>query len=354
MAKLSPSRYEAEDYLLGRLTSAERRQFEARLEQLPELHAQVRELEEGLVVLALSAPPHTAPRAAWQNIEAAIARPARWNLWLPFTGLKWFANGWGVAAALAAVLMGHLLWPRPATSTTTLARNAPATNSVSGGWPQNSATVAGARAATNTPAAVENEKKRPALAQIADPRVNFLQVRPSGSKEFSPPNLRTAAFKTNLSPSVRQTMLLAAARQMGLDRRTSAAEADDRQQQVDFVDLTTPAEVAPSGVNAGPMLASSEIPQDNNPNPNGAAVPMMSSPPYILALVDPGTLSPDMNPITIWRTGDDGSPAVFGVVPLGANPTVIALPGLAATPGRSIFFITAGTSNYIIGQFPPP
>jgi hypothetical protein len=329
MTRPSPSTPGAEDYLLGRLTRAERRQFEARLEQCAELRTQMRELEEGLVVLALAAPQCIAPRAAWKNIETAIARPAPWHGWLPWAGLKWFANSRGVAAGLTAVLIVHLLWQRPATPSTTSALEAAAKNCLRTSPPQYSSAAAVTRVETGTPPVFQTDKSRRKTTGFENPTPRFPQPQPPGPKQTAP---------------------IAAA----------TLETDGGWQQVDFVDLTTPADASLSGLAAvpmGPTLAAGEMPPHNNLDPTGdagsantvagSAVPLMSSPPYVFALLDPGVLSPDMNPITFWQPGEGG--LLFpSVVPWGTNTTIVALPA----DGRPIV-ITGGISNRIIGQFPP-
>jgi hypothetical protein len=362
MTRPSPPFPAAEDYLLGRLTRAERRQFEARLEQFAELRTQTRELEEGLVVLALAAPPCTAPRAAWQNIEAAIARPASRNGWLPWVGLKWFANSWGVAAGLAAILIVHLLWQRPATPSTTPALDASAKNSLRPRPPQYASAAAVTHVETGTPPVFQTDESRPKTNGLGNQTPRFPQPQPPGPKQSAPLATLAADCKMNLSPTARQTVLLAAARQLGLGRCATTSDTNEGWQQVDFVDLTTPAGASPSGLATLPLrptLAAGGMPRYNDQDPTAAAgptsavadgaVPVMLSPPYVFALLDPSVLSPDMYPITFWQRGEDGTLYPIGVVYSGANPTIAALQ--AAVIGQPIF-ITGGISNGIIGQFP--
>ena len=64
-------------YVLGELTSAQRREFEARMAQSVDLRALVRELEEGMVALSMASPPRRAPQEVWTRIEKAMDREQR-------------------------------------------------------------------------------------------------------------------------------------------------------------------------------------------------------------------------------------------------------------------------------------
>jgi len=95
---------EATLYVLGELTISERAEFEARMAKSAELRQMVRELEEGMVVLAAGAPRRRPPSEIWSGIEKAVARDgkpeAAW--WRIF-----WRNGW---AAAALCLAGWLLY----------------------------------------------------------------------------------------------------------------------------------------------------------------------------------------------------------------------------------------------------
>src|SRR6185312_16223357 len=96
---------EATLYVLGELTAAERREFEARMAKSVELRQMVRELEEGAVVLSTGLPRRRPPSEIWSGIEKAVGRQrqsgaaGRW-------GIFW-RNGW---AATALCLVGWLLY----------------------------------------------------------------------------------------------------------------------------------------------------------------------------------------------------------------------------------------------------
>jgi anti-sigma-K factor RskA len=69
MADLHPFEDQAVLYLLDRLPADERREFEARLAESAELRALLRELEDGTVAMAMTAPSHRPPKQIWQRIK---------------------------------------------------------------------------------------------------------------------------------------------------------------------------------------------------------------------------------------------------------------------------------------------
>src|SRR5919108_5530595 len=93
-------------YVLGELTAAGRRDFEARLAQSAELRALVRELEEGAEALSMASPQRRCPREVWTRIENTMTRKQRWKVVMSAFWAGWWRNGW---AAAAACLVGWLL-----------------------------------------------------------------------------------------------------------------------------------------------------------------------------------------------------------------------------------------------------
>jgi hypothetical protein len=62
------------------------------------LQAQIRELEEGTIALALASPPRRLPAQLWQQIEGTVAQTARWRQWEEICA-GWWRSGWAAAAA---------------------------------------------------------------------------------------------------------------------------------------------------------------------------------------------------------------------------------------------------------------
>src|SRR5205814_361732 len=72
----------AGEYVLGVLSAAERKAFDARLAREPELRRQVEYWEQRLGGLAAEIRPVDPPPHVWANVQAALAgRPARNRLW---------------------------------------------------------------------------------------------------------------------------------------------------------------------------------------------------------------------------------------------------------------------------------
>ncbi|MGI4777018.1 MAG: anti-sigma factor [Janthinobacterium lividum] len=118
----------AGEYVLGTLTSAERRQVERRLQDDPALRVALGAWEERLHPLVALAPPAEPSRALWHRIENSIAgmsapsgaspasRSARhepragwWNSLRLWRGLA--GSGFAAAAVLAAVLVTRAFSP---------------------------------------------------------------------------------------------------------------------------------------------------------------------------------------------------------------------------------------------------
>jgi anti-sigma-K factor RskA len=107
----------AGEYVLGVLSAAERKAFDARLAREPELHRQVEYWEQRLGGLAAEIRPVDPPPHVWANVQAALAaRPARNRLWSNLVFWRWAAFGSAtLAAASLAVLMVIIRGPAPNT-----------------------------------------------------------------------------------------------------------------------------------------------------------------------------------------------------------------------------------------------
>jgi len=99
----------AGEYVLGVLSGAERRAFEARLAQDPALRAEVEYWERRLGVLASELEPIDPPPHVWTNIESALAaEPARKGLWENLLFWRWAAIGSAAVAAASLMVLAYL------------------------------------------------------------------------------------------------------------------------------------------------------------------------------------------------------------------------------------------------------
>ena len=107
----------AGEYVLGVLSAAERKAFDARLAREPELRRQVEYWEQRLGGLAAEIKPVDPPPHVWANVQAALAgRPARNRLWSNLVFWRWAALGSAaLTAASLAVLMVVSRGPAPNT-----------------------------------------------------------------------------------------------------------------------------------------------------------------------------------------------------------------------------------------------
>jgi anti-sigma-K factor RskA len=98
----------AAEYVLGVLSSAERREFERRLSREPALASEVEYWEERLTGLADTVAPVSPPEGVWSRIETAIGiAPERLSLWHSLFFWRTFAVA---SAALAAASIAALAY----------------------------------------------------------------------------------------------------------------------------------------------------------------------------------------------------------------------------------------------------
>lgn len=391
--------YEADevmDYLLGQITPAARQQFEMRLESDAALREYVRELEQGVVALGMTAPARDVPPEIWPRIEPAVARQVRRETWFPFLRPGWQVSGWAAAGVAGLVLIAQWFWfhagnvkpPQARVANTEVVRfsqTKPAQTEESGAaelpsppkilpmeTPEESVLTAELRQKV---ARLEAQLAR--LSQTAPqtpPAVAATVANPPRSLQFLPPTGMPRGTK-NMSPQLQQAVLLAVARKMGwtLNPPTSDAAtgaSQDNAPAVDFVDLNAPANVV---ANALPTMAAttplattpdsvafSTTPpsavasfdaaaRSANGDPGGASssVSMLAWGNTIMAAIDPTTLPTNSGPVSVWQMDNDGNGQVLGTVAVGSNPTVI---NFASDPSQS-YFVTVGGTN-VIGQFP--
>ena len=347
---------EVNDYLLGRLTPAARRRFEARLAGDAALRQSVRELAEGLVALALAAPPMKAPSAAWANIAAAVGRPAQKNSPLAFWKFNWLTGGLAFAGCLAFAFLIHALWFQPGRpETKSVTANSGGNTSV---MPATETALVSVESATNKfNTAAHTGKNSPTnslggAAELFAVSESVPKVESSAALRLTSLGGAVAHGRARLSPKMQRAVLLAVARQIGWQAETSpvvdAGANSNGGAQVDFVDLTD-ASASPSLALAGltdlpPNFSALKIDPANE-------VPIVAWGSDLLVTLDPATLPPDAGPVSVWALDGDGNQGLIGTVNLGSNPTVITIRG-ADTSGRVTYFVTVGGTN-IFGQFPP-
>jgi len=98
---------ELEDYVFGRLKPAASHQLEKQLIHDPELREQARELEEGVLALAMTAPQLRPPPESWAKIQAGVARERQYRiLWLTLP--YWPFHGWPLAGGLAMAVFLYI------------------------------------------------------------------------------------------------------------------------------------------------------------------------------------------------------------------------------------------------------
>jgi anti-sigma-K factor RskA len=99
----------AGEYVLGVLSAAERRAFEARMAREPALRSEVEYWEQRLGVLASEVNPIDPPPQIWTNIEAAIATNiAHDGFWQNLLFWRWAAIGSAGLAAASLVALTYI------------------------------------------------------------------------------------------------------------------------------------------------------------------------------------------------------------------------------------------------------
>lgn len=285
MTDLNHSEDEVARYVMGGMSKAQQREFESRLAQSAELCALVRDVEDGVVALAMTAPQLPLPAQSWRQIAGAIHRRKQGGPWFALI----FQNGWGLPAGLvaAACVFGwllHVAWIDHVAGgkepVTLAAQSAPLPPPVS--HPATSGLVATPTvenpAARNQPSDLEIIRLR---AQVGELR-NCVDVlaqtvaRQKGqlaeSSRFKFCHLSAAAGNNGgapapLSPALRQALFLAVARELGwLPPSAFAADnppANAGQTGIDFVDLR-------NGTNG--VVTTALFPADPDSSPDAASL----------------------------------------------------------------------------------
>lgn len=377
-----PHTDEAVRYVLGELDDASRRAFERELDTSEPLLAHVRELEEGLVAAALTAPRrHPSPRA-WRQIEEAISRESgRRRHVVPAWWTAWWRGGWAAAAGLAIGMVCLLLMNRSTPSkplpTTELVRSQPVVGTPNLGRQQPSPANPSNAAETHPalPSQPDRTQEIDALhrqvallesrlarmsksltqqqAQLAETnRLKFFQLNPGAGT-----NTDTAS---PLSPRLQQALFLAMANELGWrtqgnEPSTAASEAAwFKEAGVDFVDLriATNNPVSP----LPPAESQLEQASASGASATNAMAGFVSGNDAFLAF--DSTVVPTGSSVTFWATTMWGENLLLGNTILQNNPVVVAVPASAGGGNGTTLTIMAttpaGTVTTIGQVYSPP
>ncbi len=388
---------EATRYLLGELSPEERSRFEAHLAESAELRALVRQLEEGALALSMAAPRHEPPRRTWERIEKAIERETTPRAGLAELWMRFWRNGWAVAAAAVIGWALYALYahqsPVPSVPVGPVAAgNQPRSHTVAVQPAPRSAPEPGQPASAEKailPQLLSAKTQEIAvlhwrlaeqtnrLAQLAraldhqqalltEPgRVKFLQLTPN------------SVAATNLAPvskELQRALFLAMARELGWaapgttapdgEAQAAGSTGATNQAPVDFVDLrsaTNPlAESSPAPVSAPVSPGSAADSTLQAAAGSSASVPGFVSGTNAVLAFD-SSVVPSGTSLSFWTAASGGQYQSLGTTTVGNNPVVVTVPFSANDPnGSSLTIMSAspgGLSNVFQfstpGVFPP-
>jgi hypothetical protein len=378
---------EATLYVLGELTAAERRNFEARLAQSRELRALVRELEEGVVVLSTGLPHCRPPSGIWAGIEKAVGRQRQ-----PDATAWWrscWRNGWAAAALCLLGWSLHVI----------LLNNHPsARTKTTGPAPAHETIVANASPATehpvSLPPAPTNTERL--LLQVRAEEISDLRLRINAMAQETNDlshllaQERTRLAETNrikfyqfttasasngdaaappLSPAMQRAVLISVGRELGwLPMATQShlrnGHVVNTVNGIDFVDLRPTTGVVdnqPANQSTAPPNQPSRQPDSQLlSQPQAESQVADVTPPSIPAFVsgdkhivgvDSSIALPNSS---VTLTVSDGSSQVitFASLSIGENPTMITLPyhTTLTSDGNLVIsaysFTASGMSNF--------
>ena len=374
-------------YVLGELTPAEQRAFEAQLDQSVSLRKWVKALESGVEAITLSVFPKRPPASIWQEIEKTTIRKRRargeWFLnWIP-----WFTSwrgGWAVATACACGWLLYALW-RPTTdpvapSVTDLSRPVAAQKDS----PQvtvSTITVNPFVNSSNNPALLlqartrqlETLQRRNTELERRLARVSLIvaeqQVLLSESNRLRFFRLDPVTAENDgtgyqsLSPRLQWALYMALAHELGwqLPNGSPFTGTNEFNSHVAFVDLrpTNNTATATSSMQSQDALQTELALREANSSPaltNNAIAGFISGTTAVVAL-DPTAAPPD-SVFTFWTTGDNGQYQSVGSGTLADNPTVVLVPtsaGLGTSLGPvgngSYLTITATSPSGAVTDF---
>ncbi len=353
MNKLNSPHDEANDYLLGRLTPAARYEFEKQLAEDVALRQLVRELEEGLVALALTAPQLEVPVAAWANIQSAIARPSWRIYWQQLFQNQSFTQRLTLVGGVAAVMLLGAIWFYSLTmadpSNLANANNNFAVNHQANTSPKAHELGLVINALPGKNESLENPKPQ-LMLNVSKPTVAVAHS-PKNDLQLIAPDVGNVPSNSRLSPQMQAAMLMAAAKQMGWTRNNLPTTGEI---PVEVVDVANASDTAGTTMLAAGITDSGSLPFDEFAltDAGDLGVPIMALDSNLYAAIDPATLPPNSGSILIWEVGVQGG-KIIGTVNVGDSPMIIDLLNANTFGHQNYYYFTLGLTN-VIGQFPMP
>jgi hypothetical protein len=389
MADIESIADKACEYVFGELPPEQREEFEAMLDQSPELRAHVRELEEGAVAIAAACPNALPPKSAWREINRTITHEQKRKRIQNIVAAI-FRNGWAAAAACIIGWLIFALAPERSPSSST-SKNSVASRPSDGGsiGAVNASSISGPDqiALTSTPTnqlsseAVHRDTTnlrnqlaglQQQIAQLSSAltqhqaalnepsRLKFFQLTPS-----------TGVEKSVLSPAVQRAFFYALAQELGWLSFTNSegnpnfhfapddpAASGTNAVNMDFVDLRTPTNSAPPVRLRVPASKELAVNTDASATQDAKStvIPAFVSGTSVFLAVDSSMGQPDTQMLVSAGLGQNQE--VFGTVTLADAPVIIAVRGWQSAaegvPLTLTFFRTDGTSNFVYSVFTPP
>ncbi len=385
MAEPIPHADDATAYVLGTLGARDRRRFEARLKESPELRKVVRLLETGSIGLAMAAPHREPPIRLWAGIQTAVThecekrgRSAR---------RRWLRNVAGIAACAVVGWFAYTSWNHRASRGNPTVAGASDVVETTGSLTNSTAPVLARTTSQATNLVSQPPRERRALRPGENPtlrkrvgdledqvahltqtvaqqqsippdlgRLTFLNIVPEGSDGAASPTIAAP------SPELRHALLLGVARQLGwmppaptpsspppspTQPQDPAPPAPQNDMGVEFVDLppvetpppdtqtasaekpesppapaTTTTTVSATTTDAASAASTSE---ESNSR-NAAPIPAFVSGTNLVFAIDSSVVPVGTETVAFY-SGNAGGPAVLrGTVWLGNGPTVVTMP----------------------------
>jgi hypothetical protein len=382
MAEFDPVEEKAVLYVLGEMSAEESRDFEALMEESPELTERVRELEEGVVMVARACPPKRPPNEIWKNIERAIGKENT----IVF-GWEWFRNkGW---AAAAACVVGWFVYalavnrgPTSRTQALDNAANGSGRNGVEvandGGKKTDAARVNVSRSGRDRDdearreremAAFESERLRKQVVELQAQMALISQSLTQQQELLNDPaRLKFMALApvsngapisaTGISPQLQRALVLGMARELGWLGNSNMVQAPRQETStsqrgatnvggVDFVDFrpsaatngTTSVPSVQSSTAAAPveLAARSDSPGTATTEPAASTAPgllpaFVAADHVSVALDD--SIAPEGSRVTVMAAAAGEVHQMIGEFTMSGNPTVVSFQTFnAATVG---------------------